>query len=123
MERLPPVMETSASTKSVDDSERVKVREAVSPALKEETSELTAMVGLTLSTEKVTELLASVPSLLVLPAESENFELATEITSSEVLLSVGVKMAGVDGVGNSGPAGKRSTGDSDVGFNEISGSF
>ena len=93
MERLPPVMETSASTKSVDDSERVKVREAVSPALKEETSELTAMVGLTLSTEKVTELLASVPSLLVLPAESENFELATEITSYEVLLSVGVKVA------------------------------
>ena len=93
MERLPPVMETSASTKSVDDSERMKVREAVSPALKEETSELTAMVGLTLSTEKVSELLASVPSLLVLPAESENFELATEITPSEVLLSVGVKMA------------------------------
>ena len=93
MERLPPVMETSASTKSVDDSERVKVREAVSPALKEETSELTAMVGLTLSTEKVTELFESEPSLLVLPAESENFELATEITPSEVLLSVGVKMA------------------------------
>ena len=45
------------------------------------------------STVKVTELLASVPSLLVLPAESENFELATEITPSEVLLSVGVKMA------------------------------
>ena len=93
MERLPPVMETSASMKSKDDSERVNVREAVSPALKEETSELTAMVGLTLSTEKVTELLASVPSLLVLPAESENFELATEITPSEVLLSVGVKVA------------------------------
>ena len=93
MERLPPVMETSASMKSEDDSERVNVREAVSPALKEETSELTAMVGLTLSTEKVTELLASVPSLLVLPAESENFELATEITPLVVLLSVGVKVA------------------------------
>ena len=93
MERLPPVMETSACAKSEDDSERVNVREAVSPALKEETSELTAMVGLTLSMEKVTELLASVPSLLVLPAESENFELATEITPLVVLLSVGVKVA------------------------------
>ena len=42
---------------------------------------------------KVTELLASEPSLLVLPEESENFELATEITPSVVLLSVGVKVA------------------------------
>ena len=93
MESDPPEIVTSDSMKSVEASERVNVREAVSPALKEETSELTAMVGLTLSTEKVTELLASVPSLLVLPAESENFELATEITPSEVLLSVGVKVA------------------------------
>ena len=93
LERDPPEIVTSDSTKSVETSERVNVREAVSPALKEETSELTAMVGLMLSMEKVTELLASVPSLLVLPAESENFELATEITPSEVLLSVGVKVA------------------------------
>ena len=45
------------------------------------------------STVKVTELLASEPSRLLLPAESENFELATEITPSVVLLSVGVKVA------------------------------
>ena len=44
------------------------------------------------STVKVTELLASEPSRLLLPAESENFELATEITPSVVLLSVGVKV-------------------------------
>ena len=42
---------------------------------------------------KVTELLASEPSRLLLPAASENFELATEITPSVVLLSVGVKVA------------------------------
>ena len=42
---------------------------------------------------KVTELLASDPSRLLLPAASENFELATEITPSVVLLSVGVKVA------------------------------
>ena len=49
--------------------------------------------GLVESTLKVTELLASEPSRLLLPAASENFELATEITPSEVLLSVGVKVA------------------------------
>ena len=42
---------------------------------------------------KVTELLASEPSRLLLPAESENFELATEITPSVVLSAVGVKVA------------------------------
>ena len=45
------------------------------------------------STVKVTELLASEPSRLLLPAESENFELATEITPSVVLSSVGVNVA------------------------------
>ena len=49
--------------------------------------------GLVVSTEKVTELLLSDPSRLLLPAESENLELATEITPSVVLLSVGVKVA------------------------------
>ena len=93
LERDPAEIVTSDSTKSVEASERVNVREAVSPALKEETSELTAMVGLTLSMEKVTELFESDPSLLALKAESENFELATEITPSAVLLSAGVKVA------------------------------
>ena len=45
------------------------------------------------STVKVTELLASEPSRLLLPAASENFELATEITPSVVLSVVGVKVA------------------------------
>ena len=95
LERDPPEIVTSDSTKSVEASERVKVRVDVSPALRElsASSSVMAMLGRMVSTLKVTELLASVPSLLVLPAESENFELATEITPSEVLLSVGVKMA------------------------------
>ena len=42
---------------------------------------------------KVTELLASEPSILLLPAASENFELATEITPLVVLSAVGVKVA------------------------------
>ena len=45
------------------------------------------------STVKVTELLASAPSLLVLPEESENWDEATEITPLVVLLVVGVKVA------------------------------
>ena len=93
LERDPPEMVTSSSTKSVDASERVKVRAAVSPAFRDEISDVTAMVGLTVSTLKVTELLASDPSLLVLPAASENFELATETTPSVVLSGVGVKVA------------------------------
>ena len=100
LERDPPEIVTSDSTKSVEASERVKVRVDVSPALREllASSSVMAMVGgvvsaAVVSTVKVTELLASEPSRLLLPAASENFELATEITPSEVLLSVGVKMA------------------------------
>ena len=95
LESEPPETVTSDSTKSVADSERVKVSVDVSPALKESSasSSVMAMAGLTVSTEKVTELLASAPSLLVLPAESENLEEATEITPSVVLSAVGVKVA------------------------------
>ena len=100
LERDPPEIVTSDSTKSVEASERVKVRVDVSPALRElsASSSVMAMVGgvvsaAVVSTVKVTELFESEPSLLVLLAESENFELATEITPSEVLLSVGVKVA------------------------------
>ena len=45
------------------------------------------------STETVTELLISEPSALVLPARSVNWELATEMTPSVVLLVEGVKVA------------------------------
>ena len=95
LERDPPETETSDSTKSVEASERVKVRVAVLPALKESSaaSSVMAMVGRMVSTVKVTELLASEPSLLVLPAESENLAEATEITPSVVLSDVGVKVA------------------------------
>ena len=93
LEMLPPETVRSASAKSEDDSERVKVRVAVSPALRDKTSDVTATVGLTVSTERVTELLLSLPSALLLPAESENVELATEMTPSVVLSSVGVKVA------------------------------
>ena len=49
--------------------------------------------GVMVSTERVTELLLSLPSALLLPAESENVELATEMTPSVVLSAVGVNVA------------------------------
>ena len=81
--------------KSVEASERVKVSVDVSPVLRElsSSSSVRAMVGLMVSTLKVTELLASEPSLFELPAESENLELVTEMTPLAVLLLVGVKVA------------------------------
>ena len=82
LERLPPVMETSASAKSVEASESVKVMVAVSPALRDKTSDVTATVGLMLSTERVTELLLSPPSALLLPEALEKTPEATEITPS-----------------------------------------
>ena len=100
LESDPPETATSAFMKSVAASERVKVRVAVSPAPRESSasSSVMAMVGGVLSaavvsTVKVTELLASAPSLLVLPEESENLDEATEITPSVVLSVVGVKVA------------------------------
>ena len=77
LERVPPLTVISDSTKLVDVSERVKEIAAVSPAFSEETSEEMAMVGRVVSTVRVTVLLASDSSWLLLPAPSENLSLAT----------------------------------------------
>ena len=90
---LPPVTLISSATKSVAASERVKVTVVVSPAFNDEALDVIAMVGLTVSTERVKVLLLSDPSAFSLPAESENFDEATLITPSVVLLSVGVNVA------------------------------
>ena len=90
---MPPETETSEAVKSEEASESEKESVAVSPALREEVSEVRAMVGLTVSMERVSELLASEPSALELPAESEKTPEATEITPSVVLSAVGVKVA------------------------------
>ena len=88
-------MEISSTVKLEEASESEKKREAVSPDLSEEVSEVRAMVGLTVSMVRVSVcvLLASEPSRLLLPAASENLELATEMTPSVVLSAVGVKVA------------------------------
>ena len=83
----------SDSPKSVEVSERVKEREADSPALREEVSEVRVMVGLTVSMENVSELSESEPCVLELPDESEKAADATAITPSVVLLAVGVNVA------------------------------
>ena len=66
LESDPPATETSASMKSVEASESVNVRVAVSPARRLLILELMAMVGGVLSTvvstENVSELLGSEPS-------------------------------------------------------------
>ena len=76
-------------------SESVNVTVVVSPILKESSSSFSvmAMVGRMVSTERVTELLASEPSLLRLPAELENLDEATEMTPLAVLSAVGVNVA------------------------------
>ena len=79
--------------KSVAASERVKVTVVVSPAFNDEASDVIAIVGLTVSTDKVKVLLLSDPSALVLPAASENFDEATLITPFVVLSAVGVNVA------------------------------
>ena len=100
LERDPPEIVTSDSTKSVEASERVKVRVDVSPALRElsASSSVMAMVGgvvsaAVVSTVKVTELLLSLPSALVLSDSLEKTPEATEMTPSVVLSSVGVNVA------------------------------
>ena len=49
LERVPPETATSASTKSVEASERVRLMVAVSPTLRDLLFELMEIVGLTLS--------------------------------------------------------------------------
>ena len=66
LERDPPETERSETTKSVEGSERVSVRVAVSPELRLLILELMAMVGgvlsIVVSMENVSELLGSEPS-------------------------------------------------------------
>ena len=92
LESVPPEMVISASEKSEEGSESVKVSVVVSPALREERVEVRAMTGLTVLMERVRELLVSSPSLLKIPL-LEKALLPTSMTPSMVLLASGVKVA------------------------------
>ena len=72
LDNAPPETLISSSTKSVEASERVKVTVVVSPAFNDEAEDVIAIVGLTVSIDKVKLLLLSDPSVFVLLAESEN---------------------------------------------------
>ena len=93
LEREPPETEMSDLAKFEEVSERMKLRVAVWPAFSEATLEVRAMVGLTVSMGRVSLLLWSLPSALLLAAAFVNVPLATEITPLVVLLVLGVKVA------------------------------
>ena len=93
LDNAPPETLISLATKSDDASERVKVIVVVSPAFNDEALDVIAMVGLTVSIERVKVLSLLDPSAFSLPAESENFDEATLITPSVVLSAVGVNVA------------------------------
>ena len=93
LDNAPPETLISPSIKSVAASERVKVTVVVSPAFNDEALDVIAIVGLTVSTDKVKVLLLSDPSAFSFPAASENFVDATLITPLVVLSSVGVNVA------------------------------
>ena len=63
LESAPPVTVISPAAKSVDDSLSVKLTVAVSPALRADLLVATAIVGTTVSTDMVTVLFGSAPSL------------------------------------------------------------
>ena len=71
----------------------VSVKVAVEPSSTELLAADTAMVGVRVSTARVTVLLVSDPSALALPAASVNTPLATLTTALVVLLAVGVRVA------------------------------
>ena len=92
-DKAPPETLISSSAKSVAALERVKVTVVVSPAFNEEEADVIAIVGLTVSIERVRVLLLSDPSTFALPSALENLFEATLITPSVVLSAFGVNVA------------------------------
>ena len=80
----------SSAVKSVDDSDRVNVNCACSPAFNVETSDPILIVGSIVSTERVIVLEAA---SFAFPAASKNLSEETLITPSVLLSSVGVNVA------------------------------
>ena len=93
VESDPPETVISSIVKSVEDSLNVNVIRAVSPAFREVTSEVTMIVGKTVSIVNVTVLFASIPSILKLPAISVNELFTTPTTPFAILFVSGVKTA------------------------------
>ena len=79
----------SSAVKSLDDSDKVNVNCACSPAFNDISLEVILMVGTTVSTVRVTMLETS----LLFPAASTNFGEETFISAVPVKLSSGVNVA------------------------------
>ena len=90
LEIVPPVALISSAVKSVDDSDRVNVNVAVSPAFNALSLVVIAMLGTTVSTVNVTVL---EDALFSFPAALLNLAEATLISPLTVLLVVGVNTA------------------------------
>ena len=93
LERVPPETVISEAVKVVEASLSVKVKVAESPVMRLVLLVLKEIVGTTVSTEKMTELLASEPSALAFPMALVKTPVATLTTPLVVLLAVGVKVA------------------------------
>ena len=76
LERVPPEKKMSDSVKLVEDSERVKESIAISPALRDVESELSAMVGGVESLVEVSDACAA-----ELPAKSETSAVMESVPS------------------------------------------
>ena len=70
LDKVPPDTITSEATKFVDDSLKVNVNVAVSPAIRLALFVLNVITGATVSTSMVSVLLESDPSAFKLPAKS-----------------------------------------------------
>ena len=93
LEIVPPATVTSEAVKVVETSLSVKVKVAESPEMRLVLLVLKEIVGTIVSTEKMTELLASEPSALAFPIALVKTPVATLTTPFAVLLAAGVKVA------------------------------
>ena len=93
LEIVPPETVMSRAVKVVEASLSVKVKVAESPDMRLVLLVLKEIVGTTVSTAKMTELLASEPSALAFPMALVKTPVATLTTPLVVLLAVGVNVA------------------------------
>ena len=92
LEIVPPDTVISRAVKVVEASLSVKVKVAESPDMRLVLLVLKEIVGTTVSTAKMTELLASEPSALAFPMALVKTPVATLTTPLVVLLAVGVNV-------------------------------
>ena len=93
LEIVPPETVISSAVKVIEASLSVKAKVAESPEMRLVLLVLKEIVGTTVSTAKMTELLASEPSALAFPMALVKTPVATLTTPLVVLLAAGVNVA------------------------------